>query len=276
MNSVSSLWLSPPIKAEDHKYWEIHDYVAFVDNVVPWTYSELCKEVRSLWTTPYHKEALSQMHTQRHTHEGCFSTPPVGQATTCKAVMACTPAWRSDAKQGLFEMLIMGRKGRARRRGASSLLRVFTSCFCLSLQTECSCGGKSAYSNNDKHWRFFSVKQINRTQCLPLLPLHQLSSLYEWYSFWTHFDCPSFISYVWHFAFTFVVEETFYNNTNTDCKSSHLRHQTLWLPHTVPAESSWILSMIMDYDCFTSDKILQLSCNPGYFMHGLAEILIII
>ena len=120
-----------PIRAEPHKYWEIYDYVAFVDNAVPQTYSEFCKEVRSLWTSSYHREADSQTNTHTHTHAQAAFSPTllVGQATTCNAVMACTQAWSPDAKQELFEMLIMGRKGREESRAASPLLRVFTSCF---------------------------------------------------------------------------------------------------------------------------------------------------
>lgn len=118
-NPAIGLWLSPQIKAEDHKYWEIYDYAAFVDNAVLSTYSELCKEVRSLWTTPYHKERHARIH--KHAQRLSFFFQLAGRSTTCKAVMACTQARGSDAKQGLFEMLIMGRKGRGERRGASSL-----------------------------------------------------------------------------------------------------------------------------------------------------------
>lgn len=70
------------------------------------------------------------MHTparrQRHLF---FFSPHWSQATTCKA---CAQAWSPNAKQELFEMLIIRRKERRkeeRRRGASSLQRVFTSGF---------------------------------------------------------------------------------------------------------------------------------------------------
>lgn len=82
--------------------------------------------------------------------------------------MACTQAWSPDAKQGLFEMLIMGRKGREReeKRSFFTAESLYIMLFCLSLQTECSCGGDSAYSNDGKHWRLSASKQIVATNSM--------------------------------------------------------------------------------------------------------------
>lgn len=93
-------------------------------------YSELCKEGRSLWTTSYQEEALSQArpHTTTRTH---------GQAAFRLHWLDRPPArlWWHEAlmqKQGLFEMLIMGRKGRE-KRGFFTAESIYIMLFCLSL-----------------------------------------------------------------------------------------------------------------------------------------------
>lgn len=143
-----------PVTLEDGECWGIRDDVtSVVAGVLRTLPCSVCKEVTSLRTSPYRKEAVwsNTPPTHIHTTQAAFllvvstpspPTPPllsVGQAATWKAVMACTQAWSPDAKQGLFEMLIAGRGGQERKRrgrgasgGAPQLLRVFTSRFCLS------------------------------------------------------------------------------------------------------------------------------------------------
>jgi len=107
-------------------------------------------------------------HTHTHTHRS-FATPLDGQDTTCKAAVACTQARSADAKQRLFEMLIVGRKGgEEEKRSFSTAASIY-----IMLLFAPPCGGNSAHSNERKYWRFSALKHIvatNGTEYLPLFP----------------------------------------------------------------------------------------------------------
>lgn len=78
------------------------------------------KEVRPLWKTPCPSKTRLRAHKHRRLlSERLDGLPPARPRRT--------QARCSDAKQGLFEMLMVGRKGRESRRGSSSL----SSAFCV-------------------------------------------------------------------------------------------------------------------------------------------------
>lgn len=180
MNPVSGLWLS---RSRSQQILRNLLLYSICRQPCLLTYSEFHKRSapfpqRSTLsnTARTHTHTYMTMHTQRllfdstgwtgHHLQGCD-----GMHTSMKLWCKTRTVWNANH----------GEKGERKEKRsfftAESLYIMLFFCFCL-----CSCGGDSAYSNDGKHWQFSALKQIiatNITQCLLLLPLHHLSSLYK-------------------------------------------------------------------------------------------------
>lgn len=178
-NPAIGLWLSPQIKAEDHKYWEIYDYAAFVDNAVLSTYSELCKEVRSLWTTPYHKERHARIH--KHAQRLSFFFPTgwtEHHLQGCDGMHTSTRLW---CKTRTVWNANHGEKGeRGEERSFFTVESIYIMLLFVSLNRVLLWRGtpmRAVMGNISPALKRAAV--ATRTEWLPLLLLHQLSSSCE-------------------------------------------------------------------------------------------------
>lgn len=228
MNPGTGLWLSPPIKAEDHKYWEIYDYAAFVDNAVLSTYSELCKEVRSLWTTPYHKERHARIH--KHAQRlafFCFLFFPTGwtehHLQGCDGMHTGTRLW---CKTRTVWNANHGENGeRGEERSFFTVESIYIMLLFVSLNRVLLWRGTPMWAVMGNISPVLKQAAVaNRTEWLPLLPLHQLSSSCESFLLPAPPWSPVFrlSSSVKHFAFfTFCNEETLNDNTITQASANH-------------------------------------------------------